>query len=193
MQSPLHTNSLRQLHVAIIMDGSGRWATSRGLPREEGHRAGVEAVRRVVAAADRNGIGTLTLFAFSGDNWHRPSPEVASLMHIFEDYFRSDLSYWLTSGARVSAVGRRDRLGIKLLVQPVDDRRREVPPVRRRRCRWHAMVRGHREEMVIADFGLEGAQHARQVSVHFAEREAELIRIGTVLVAHEIRALVVQQ
>ena len=115
MQSPLHTNSLRQLHVAIIMDGSGRWATNRGLSRQLGHRAGVEAVRRVVAAADRNGIGTLTLFAFSGDNWHRPSPEVASLMHIFEDYFRSDLSYWLTSGTRLSVVGRRDRLGIQLL------------------------------------------------------------------------------
>lgn len=115
MQSTWHAGNLHQLHVAIIMDGSGRWATSRGAPREEGHRAGTDAVRRTVEAAERLGLGTLTLFAFSGDNWRRPSAEVANLMHIFEEYFRRDLPRWLASGTRVSVVGRRDRLGPQLL------------------------------------------------------------------------------
>ena len=104
-----------RLHVAIIMDGSGRWAVSHSLPREEGHRAGTAAVRRAVEAARDAGIGTLTLFAFSGDNWRRPSQEVASLMHIFEEYFRRDLPRWRATGTRVSVIGRRDRLGYPLL------------------------------------------------------------------------------
>ena len=115
MQSTWHSDNLRNLHVAIIMDGSGRWATSRGLPREEGHRAGTEAVRRTVEAAERLGLGTLTLFAFSGDNWRRPSREVANLMHTFEEYFRRDLPRWLANQTRVSVIGRRDRLGYPLL------------------------------------------------------------------------------
>jgi undecaprenyl diphosphate synthase len=115
MQSTWHSDILHKLHVAIIMDGSGRWATGRGGPREEGHRAGTDAVRRTVEAGERLGLGTLTLFAFSGDNWHRPSREVANLMHTFEEYFRRDLPRWLASGTRVSVVGRRDRLGSSLL------------------------------------------------------------------------------
>lgn len=115
IQSSWHPDNLRRLHMAIIMDGSGRWATSRGLPREAGHRAGLEAARRTVEAAERVGLGALTLFAFSGDNWHRPSPEVANLMHIFEEYFRRELPHWRAAGIRVTAVGRRDRLGPQLL------------------------------------------------------------------------------
>jgi len=98
------------LHVAIIMDGSGRWATARGLPRGAGHRAGVEAVRRVVRAAPALGIGTLTLHAFSSDNWQRPANEVAELMGIFHDYLRAEIDPWIKSGVRVSVFGRRDRL-----------------------------------------------------------------------------------
>ncbi len=115
LQSTWHPDNLRDLHVAIILDGSGRWATSRGLPRERGHHAGALAVRRVVEAAQQLGLGTLTLYAFSGDNWHRPSPEVANLMHIFEEFFNRDLPYWLRTGTRVTVVGRRDRLGCRLL------------------------------------------------------------------------------
>ena len=115
MQSTWQSDDLRPLHVAIIMDGSGRWATSRGWPREEGHRAGTEALRRAVEAAGRLGLGTLTIFAFSGDNWHRPSREVANLMHTFEEYLRRDLPRWRASGTRVSMIGRRDRLGPQLL------------------------------------------------------------------------------
>jgi undecaprenyl diphosphate synthase len=97
------------------MDGSGRWATCRGRAREEGHRSGTDAVRRTVEAAERLALGTLTLFAFSGDNWRRPSREVAGLMRIFEDYFRQDIPHWLDTGTSVRVIGRRDRLSTPLL------------------------------------------------------------------------------
>jgi undecaprenyl diphosphate synthase len=76
------------LHVAIIMDGNGRWATRRGLPRSAGHRAGVHAARRVVEAAPELGVAMLTLFAFSSDNWRRPRAEVSALMSLLRDYMR---------------------------------------------------------------------------------------------------------
>jgi undecaprenyl diphosphate synthase len=98
------------LHVAIIMDGSGRWAVARGLPRAEGHRAGRAAVKRAVAAALERGIGVLTLFTFSTDNWGRPESEVAALMHTFEDFFRVDAPAFAAHGIRVTVTGRRDRL-----------------------------------------------------------------------------------
>lgn len=102
-------------HVAIIMDGSGRWAAARGWPRSAGHRAGREAVRRTVAAALDNGIGLLTLFAFSTDNWGRPEQEVAELMSTFENFFRVDASALARHGVRVTVMGRRDRLPASLL------------------------------------------------------------------------------
>ena len=98
------------LHVAIIMDGNGRWARARGLARAAGHRAGVEAVRRVVQAAPGLGIGTLTLYAFSADNWQRPAPEVTTLMHLLHEYLLADTGVCAAHGIRVSVLGRRDRL-----------------------------------------------------------------------------------
>ena len=74
------------LHVAIIMDGNGRWATQRSLPRREGHRAGIEALKRVVKAAPDSGIATLTVHAFSSDNWKRPCEETGELMNLFRQY-----------------------------------------------------------------------------------------------------------
>jgi undecaprenyl diphosphate synthase len=97
-------------HVAIIMDGNGRWATRRGLPRPAGHRAGVKAVRTVVEAAPGLGITTLTLFAFSSDNWRRPDPEVRALMGLLRHYLRADLRELVENGVRLSVIGRRDRL-----------------------------------------------------------------------------------
>lgn len=97
-------------HLAIIMDGSGRWATTRGLPRAEGHRAGRDAVRRTILAALAQGIPFLTLFAFSTDNWGRPEHEVAELMQIFESFFRVDAPALAAQGARITVTGRRDRL-----------------------------------------------------------------------------------
>ncbi|HKA81887.1 MAG TPA: polyprenyl diphosphate synthase, partial [Xanthobacteraceae bacterium] len=98
------------LHVAVIMDGNGRWATRRGLPRSAGHRAGVLAVRRVVEAAPDLGIGTLTLFAFSSDNWRRPADEVGALMALLKRYLKAELTRLVDSGVRLTVIGRRDRL-----------------------------------------------------------------------------------
>ena len=114
MQSAFPVEERRRLHVAIIMDGNGRWATSRGLPREAGHRVGVKAVRRVVEAARRLGIGTLTLFAFSGDNWQRPAREVNHLLWLFEEYLRAEKDEFVTQGIRLSVIGRRDRFPASL-------------------------------------------------------------------------------
>jgi undecaprenyl diphosphate synthase len=104
----------RSWHVGIIPDGNGRWAATRGLPRTAGHRAGVEAVRRVVAAAPRLGIGTLTIFAFSSDNWHRSPGEVRPLLHLIEGYLREETPGWVAGGVRASVIGRRDRLPVAL-------------------------------------------------------------------------------
>src|SRR5262249_29520815 len=98
------------LHVAIIMDGNRRGATRRGLPRSAGHRAGVNAARRVVEAAPDFGVATLTLFAFSSDNWRRPAQEVSALMALLRHYLRAELARLVEKGARLSVIGRRDRL-----------------------------------------------------------------------------------
>jgi undecaprenyl diphosphate synthase len=97
-------------HVAIIMDGNGRWACMRGLPRAAGHRAGVEALRKVVEAAPRLGVGTLTVYAFSSDNWRRPPEEVRALMALFRSYLRRETAKCARNGIRISLIGRRDRL-----------------------------------------------------------------------------------
>ncbi len=98
------------LHVAIIMDGNGRWAIQRGRPRTAGHAAGVEAVRRAVEAARDQGVGTLTLFAFSSDNWKRPDMEVRALMRLFRSYLTAEAGKCAENGVRISVIGRRDRL-----------------------------------------------------------------------------------
>ena len=92
------------------MDGNGRWATRRGLPRAAGHQAGAHAVHRAVEAAAERGIGQLTLYAFSSDNWRRPLPEVLGLFRIFERTIRDETATCVTRGVRLSVIGRRDRL-----------------------------------------------------------------------------------
>jgi undecaprenyl diphosphate synthase len=98
------------IHVGIIMDGNGRWAASRGLPRTAGHHAGVRAARAIVEAAVRAGIGTLTLYAFSSDNWSRPTPEVTALMRLLRRSLHTESKRCLENGVRLTIVGRRDRL-----------------------------------------------------------------------------------
>src|SRR5215510_6241562 len=98
------------LHVAIILDGNGRWAQRRGLERTAGHRVGAEAVRRTVEAAPELGIDALTLFAFSSDNWKRPPLEVEILMLLLRTYLRRDLARLVENGVRLKVIGRRDRL-----------------------------------------------------------------------------------
>jgi undecaprenyl diphosphate synthase len=94
-------------HVAIIMDGNGRWAAARGLPRAEGHRRGVEALRRTVRAAADIGIGYLTIFSFSSENWSRPAAEIRDLMGLLRRFIRNDLAELHASGVRVRVVGER--------------------------------------------------------------------------------------
>ena len=110
VESTLTHASPPGLHVAIVMDGNGRWAATRGLLRSEGHRAGVEAVRRVVAAAPEFGIGTLTLFALSSDNWRRPGPEIAALLALFEEYLLHESRACAARGVQIRVIGRRDRI-----------------------------------------------------------------------------------
>ncbi|ORE99048.1 di-trans,poly-cis-decaprenylcistransferase [Aurantimonas sp. 22II-16-19i] len=107
-------SNLPNLHLGIIMDGNGRWATARGLPRGKGHEAGVSAIRPIVEAAPDHGIGTLTLYAFSSDNWRRPETEVAGLMALMQGYLGDETSAFARQGIRLSVVGRRDRIGPKL-------------------------------------------------------------------------------
>ncbi|MEQ1857698.1 MAG: polyprenyl diphosphate synthase, partial [Longimicrobiales bacterium] len=102
-------------HVAIIMDGNGRWAQSRGRPREWGHRRGAESVRRVVEAAPDLGVSTLTLYAFSSDNWKRPASEVALLMQLFRRYLGKEARELADNGVRLRVVGRRDRLAPEIV------------------------------------------------------------------------------
>jgi len=99
-----------RLHVGIIMDGNGRWATRRGLSRLRGHEAGIEAIRRVVEAAPDQGVGTLTLYAFSSDNWRRPKAEVAGLMGLLRYYLANEVESLFKNGVRLTVIGRRDRL-----------------------------------------------------------------------------------
>ena len=103
------------MHVAIIMDGNGRWAARRGLPRTAGHVHGARTVRRIVEAAVRAGIATLTLYAFSSDNWGRPSGEVAALLRLLRRYLLGETRYCVDHLVRVNVIGRRDRLGADLL------------------------------------------------------------------------------
>ncbi|MGZ4820422.1 MAG: polyprenyl diphosphate synthase [Terriglobales bacterium] len=107
-------NGKAKLHVGIIMDGNGRWARGRGLPRVAGHREGAKSVRRIIEAAPDLGIGTLTLYAFSSDNWQRPRPEVDALMRLFLRYLRSETAECVQKEVRISVIGRRDRLPLIL-------------------------------------------------------------------------------
>lgn len=111
------------LHAAIIMDGNGRWAEQRGLSRTAGHRAGSRAVEAVIEAAPTAGIGVLTLYAFSSDNWRRPMPEVAALMGLFRAYLRSHRARAIANDVAVEVIGRRDRLPASVLTEIIETER----------------------------------------------------------------------
>ena len=111
-------------HVAIIMDGNGRWARKRHLPREAGHVAGVQAVRETVRAAVELGLENLTLFAFSSENWKRPKTEIGALMALFRAFFRSDMDELVEKGARVRIIGHRGRVAgdIQSMIEDAETR-----------------------------------------------------------------------
>jgi undecaprenyl diphosphate synthase len=110
LSSKLQSKLASKLHVGIIMDGNGRWATRRQLSRLRGHEAGVEAIRRIVEAAPDQGVGTLTLYAFSSDNWRRPKAEVSALMTLLRFYLANEVESLVRNGVRLTVIGRRDRL-----------------------------------------------------------------------------------
>lgn len=120
-----------RFHVAINMDGNGRWALRRGRPREDGHVAGAASVRRVVEAAPALGITTLTLYAFSSDNWRRPRNEVDNLMFLFQKHLDSECARLTESGVRFNVIGRRDRIPPAL--------RRSIARVEERTCTGTAL------------------------------------------------------
>src|SRR5688500_11366072 len=109
-QRALPTPRFDGIHLALVMDGNGRWATARGLPRSAGHRAGARALRRVVEHAPAAGVGTLTVYAFSSDNWARPAAEVETLMRLFRVYLHRETARCVANGVRLPVIGRRDRL-----------------------------------------------------------------------------------
>ncbi|HTQ12415.1 MAG TPA: isoprenyl transferase [Rhizomicrobium sp.] len=111
-------------HVAVIMDGNGRWARKRHLPRQAGHVAGVNAVRGIVRAASDIGLANLTLYAFSSENWKRPATEVGALMGLFRAYFKSDLDELVERGVRVRIIGNRSRVAtdIKAMIEDAEGR-----------------------------------------------------------------------
>src|SRR5271163_658778 len=107
---PLSQSNPGALHVAIISDGNGRWASSQGLPRCVGHRAGAAAARRIIEAAPRLGVHTLTFFALSSANWQRPASEVRSILNVLHEYLLVETSCCIEEQIRLSIIGRRDRL-----------------------------------------------------------------------------------
>jgi undecaprenyl diphosphate synthase len=115
------------IHVAMIMDGNGRWAVARGHPRLAGHRRGAKVVKEIVEAAPELGIGVMTLYAFSSDNWRRPPREVAGLMRLFRGYLAAETARCVQNGVRVNVIGRRDRLPKVLLdaIESSEEKTRE--------------------------------------------------------------------
>lgn len=118
------------IHAAIIMDGNGRWASRRGLPRVAGHRSGAAAVRRTIEAAPDLGISTLTLYAFSEDNWSRPAREVSALMKLLGHYLAQETERCVANGVRLKAIGRRDRLPAALVTMLEETERKTAAGAR---------------------------------------------------------------
>ncbi|HET9300567.1 MAG TPA: polyprenyl diphosphate synthase [Candidatus Polarisedimenticolaceae bacterium] len=143
------------LHVAVIMDGNGRWAAARGRPRLHGHRAGAEAVRRTVETAVSRGVSVLTLYAFSSDNWKRPSREVRALFALLERWLRNESARCREEGVRLAVIGRRDRLH-PALVQAIAGAERATAEGRRLLLRL-AVDYSSRDVLVRAAERLRGA------------------------------------
>ena len=119
---PAHGASELPRHVALIMDGNGRWATARGLPRTEGHRQGLEALRRTIRHAVKVGIEYLTIYSFSSENWSRPEPEVSFLMGLLRRFVQRDLTEIHNANVRIKVIGERDSLepGIRALLEEAE-------------------------------------------------------------------------
>lgn len=146
------------LHLAVILDGNGRWATQRGLPRSAGHQAGVGAVRRLIESCPPAGVGTLTLYAFSSDNWTRPEREVRWLLRLFREQLRRESARCQAEGIRLSVIGRRDRLPLPLLT--AIDRAESATSAGRRLHLRLAVDYSGRDAIVAAAVALAGRPSA---------------------------------
>ncbi len=143
-------------HIAVIMDGNGRWAKEQGLPRLEGHRAGAKTVRMLVEEARKRGVRYLTLFAFSSENWKRPADEVSGLMKLFEKYLESELDTLLKNDVRLRAIGNRELLPQR--VRDILEEREEATRSLQAMDLVLAVSYGGRDEIVHA-----AREHARRV------------------------------
>ncbi len=147
----------RPRHIAIIMDGNGRWAKARGLQRKTGHEQGVEAVRRTVRAAGDLGIGYLTLYGFSAENWSRPEDEVNDLMGLLRMYIRKDLAELVSNGVRIRIIGRRDNLAPDIIKLIEDAETRSA---------------GNEEHILTIAFNYSARQEIADAARKLAERAA---------------------
>src|SRR5687768_3144851 len=145
-------------HVAIIMDGNGRWAAARGMPRSEGHRRGVEALRRTVRAAGDLGIGILTIFSFSAENWTRPPAEVRELMGLLRRFIRNDLAELHKNGVHVRVIGERNDL---------------APDIRRLLEEAEDLTRDNDKLMLVVAFNYGGRQEIARAAQRLAVEVAE--------------------
>jgi len=165
---PLHAVAIGNIavprHVAIIMDGNGRWAESRGLPRAEGHRRGVEALRRTVRAAGDLGIGFLTIFSFSAENWSRPPSEIRELMALLRRFIRHDLADLHRNGVRVRVIGERENLD---------------PDIRRLLDEAEQLTRENERLILVVAFNYG----ARQEIARAAQRMAAAVAAGDLAVS----------
>ena len=170
--------ALPPLHVAIIMDGNGRWAKTRGLPRTIGHQRGAEAVRRTVRGAVELGISYLTLFGFSSENWKRPAAEIDDLMHLLRFYIRSEIDELDGNGVRVRVIGDRARLADDI-VRLIDDAEQRT----RGNARLHltvALSYGGRSEITFAARRIAEAVCAGQLALEDIDEAAFAQRLLTV-------------
>ncbi len=159
--APVTADLLIPQHVAIIMDGNGRWAAARGLPRGEGHRRGVEALRKTVRAAIELGIGYLTIFSFSSENWSRPAAEVSDLLGLLRLFIRNDLKDLHRSQVRVRVIGERDDL---------------TPDVRSLLEEAEEMTRDNRKVTLVVAFNYG----SRQEIARAARRVAQQVAAGEI-------------
>ncbi|WP_431858812.1 isoprenyl transferase [Azospirillum sp.] len=165
------------VHVAIIMDGNGRWAKARGLPRTAGHKKGVEAVRRTVEAARELGVGYLTIFSFSSENWRRPEEEVSDLMGLLRFYLRSEIAELHKAGVRLRVIGERSRLSpdIVRLIENAE----ELTGANTTMTLVVALSYGSRQEIVLAARRLAEEARAGRIDPAAIDESALTARLFT--------------
>jgi undecaprenyl diphosphate synthase len=165
----VQSESIEPLHVAIIMDGNGRWATRRGLPRVAGHRAGVSAVRRVIEHAPDLGISALTLYAFSSDNWKRPAQEISGIFSLMRAYLRLETDRLKRNSVRLQVIGRRDRLP-QLLLREIERTEHETAAVKRLRVRIAVDYSSRDAIAIAAGSAFSGFSAVPEPSLNVARR-----------------------